>query len=626
MAEVIERPNYYQLQFLGAEDFKSEQAYHRDMRRRHNIGPHRWGIVVGLELVEKPRDSGTGFDVYIQAGMAIDGFGREIFVAAPTKLDSADFQFVSGTLPSLHEVWIAYREEEALPPEFGYGTCESDGSNNRVREDFRIVIDPAGDKHAAIVVDGRPADPSTIPDDESVPYQELPDSAAARWLVRIGTVNWDPQAKEFVTITDGSDPAKEREQLLQGRVYAGIVAEEVLGPNQKLRLRPRAAFAATDIDKSDFAFVEGRMRVKGSIAEEKDIFLEGGKISFQNAAGSDANAALWIQRMGGNSNAWDLRVHIGADTDHEKHRLTVGTGSDPIALSTEKVFFAVRGDDRVEIPTGTLYFGETKRQMMTLYAATDDAEPPYGIGVQDSSLYFRTGGHVYWYRGGAHEDGQGKPGGTGVELLHLDDKGCLSFGSKTRQMLNLWSTSYGIGVQSATLYFRSAFDFRWFRGGSHGDGRGDTNGGTLVMSLDDSGSLFLEGDAVIGRSLTVSGGLAIDGNLVMAKGKAMILDGTRFPIDIRTGEVGFSTGGATSGQHTFSVFSRLPKITGGAFIHVALADIKHDGTVSAPRWSVSAHTTNTQTNDNTFNFTFDWIVDSTHSTINLVSYVAFFIA
>ena len=82
MAELIERPNYYQLQFLGADDFKAEQAYHRDMRRRHNIGPHRWGIVTGLELVERPRDGG-GFDVYIEPGMAIDGFGREIFIVAP---------------------------------------------------------------------------------------------------------------------------------------------------------------------------------------------------------------------------------------------------------------------------------------------------------------------------------------------------------------------------------------------------------------------------------------------------------------------------------------------------------------------------------------------------------------
>ena len=34
----IERLNYYEGEFLGAVDFQAEQEYHRDMRRRHNLG------------------------------------------------------------------------------------------------------------------------------------------------------------------------------------------------------------------------------------------------------------------------------------------------------------------------------------------------------------------------------------------------------------------------------------------------------------------------------------------------------------------------------------------------------------------------------------------------------------
>ena len=44
----IERLNYYEGEFLGATDFQAEQEYHRDMRRRHNVGQHTWGIVSGL--------------------------------------------------------------------------------------------------------------------------------------------------------------------------------------------------------------------------------------------------------------------------------------------------------------------------------------------------------------------------------------------------------------------------------------------------------------------------------------------------------------------------------------------------------------------------------------------------
>jgi hypothetical protein len=624
MAELIERPNYYQLQFLGADDFKSEQAYHRDMRRRHNIGPHRWGIVTGLELVEKPHESGSGLDVYIQPGMAIDGFGRELFVVAPYKLDTADFQFITGTVAAPHEVWIAYREETALPPELGYGTCESEGQNDRVREDFRVVIDPTGDKHAAIVVNGRAAEATAIPEDESVPYQELPDGATTRWLVRLGNVMWNPLTRELETAST---------QLALGRIYAGIVAEEVLAPDTKLRLRPRKAFAAADIDKQDFATVEGRMRVKGSIVEEKDIYLQGGKISFQNAAGSDANVPLWIQRMGGNSAAWDLRIHIGADSDGAKHRLTVGSGEEPIAMSTEKVYFAVRGDDRVEIPTGTLYFGEKTRQMMTLWAAPDDEAPPYGIGVQGGALYFRTGGHVFWYRGGVHDDGQGKAGDGGVKLLQLDDKGRLRFGSATQQMLNLWNEAYGVGVQSSTLYFRTNNDFCWFRGGSHSDARGDANGGTVAMRLDDNGDLRIERDTSVGRSLTVQsavavgGSLSLGGDLNMGSGQAMVLDGVRFPIDIRTGELVITPNpGQTSGIRTVQVNSRLKKST-SAFFTAALAEIQHDGTENTPRWGITVDNSLTKEIDgDTWEFGFRWEVSSTHAKINLVSYVAFFIA
>src|SRR5262249_49947676 len=40
----------------------------------------------------------------------------------------------------------------------------------------------------------------------------------------------------------------------------------------------------------------------------------------------------------------------------------------------------------------------------------------------------------------------------GVRLS--DNTPSLSFGSTTRQMINLWGTSYGIGVQGYTTYFR----------------------------------------------------------------------------------------------------------------------------------------------------------------------------
>src|SRR5690348_10880694 len=103
----ILRLHYYQRQYLGAADLEDQQSYMRDMRRRHNVGQHTWGIVAGLMMVEEPvAGDPTAVDVYIQPGMAVDGFGREIFVMAPVKLDTLLFE--SFAAQGSHSVWIGY--------------------------------------------------------------------------------------------------------------------------------------------------------------------------------------------------------------------------------------------------------------------------------------------------------------------------------------------------------------------------------------------------------------------------------------------------------------------------------------------------------------------------------------
>ncbi|MBK9655245.1 MAG: tail fiber domain-containing protein [Rhodanobacteraceae bacterium] len=64
----------------------------------------------------------------------------------------------------------------------------------------------------------------------------------------------------------------------------------------------------------------------------------------------------------------------------------------------------------------------------------------------------------------------------------------LYFGSATRQMLNLFGTSFGSGVQLNTHYFRSGTGFAWFQGGSHNDGENNPGaGGSVLMTLTPNG-------------------------------------------------------------------------------------------------------------------------------------------
>ncbi len=74
--------------------------------------------------------------------------------------------------------------------------------------------------------------------------------------------------------------------------------------------------------------------------------------------------------------------------------------------------------------------------------------------------------------------------------------GAINFGSVSRQMLNLWSTSFGIGIQNNTLYFRTYASgrFSFHRGGIHIDAIGDPGeGGVCIADLNSNGFYLNEG-------------------------------------------------------------------------------------------------------------------------------------
>ena len=72
MAE-IKRLNYFNFQFLVDRDFEDEQAYHLQMRRRHNRQMHTPGVADGFTVTKAAANQ-----VRISPGTAIDRDGREI--------------------------------------------------------------------------------------------------------------------------------------------------------------------------------------------------------------------------------------------------------------------------------------------------------------------------------------------------------------------------------------------------------------------------------------------------------------------------------------------------------------------------------------------------------------------
>jgi len=108
-------------------------------------------------------------------------------------------------------------------------------------------------------------------------------------------------------------------------------------------------------------------------------------------------------------------------------------------------------------------------------------------GDSGTGLQFGAGGAV---RGQLNTNGN----------WEIFESGSLFFGSQTRQMVNLWSTAYGIGVQGNTQYFRSGKRFSWFTGGSHNNSENNPGGGTVRMTLDN-------GDLTLGNNFFLSGSI-----------------------------------------------------------------------------------------------------------------------
>ena len=334
----VERLHYYERQFLGATDFEAAQTYQRNMRRRHSLGHHTLGIVVGLELVERPAEGdANAVDVFVQPGLAIDGYGREILVLAPRRLEVPEFERFSDLRD--REVWIRYREELGQRPQAGFEQCDEVDQFGRVRESFAIEVEPRPPRHDRVMIAGRdaiastdatpatPEDTPRIPSDESVPHQDFVDDQGHRyWPIRLGTVSWDGVNRKF---------RKADDRLAQGRQYVSVVAQTVLAPAGSVRIVDRSKYTPFDPAKEkDFlAAVEGTLRVDGLLTARDGVQLDGHRLDLRDVGGS-ADSRVEIYRQTG------LRISLGEPD--KGNRFAIGIGIDPVF--DEKLGMNDKGD------------------------------------------------------------------------------------------------------------------------------------------------------------------------------------------------------------------------------------------------------------------------------------------
>lgn len=207
---IAPRVCFTERQTLTARDLSDEQAYLLALGRRHSLGPHHWGIVFGLDLTVE-----EGGDARIAAGMAVDGYGRELLLPAPVVLQAKHLD------PLLQDrdllVSLRYARE---PLTVGYGgrhPC-GPGEHDRWREEAPLYL-------TRVTRDSRP-DPRHPPgaplaDVEADPTGDLPDDPARVWPVLLGLLTWtDEKLKVDSTL----------------RPYVGLVGETVRAASGRSQL------------------------------------------------------------------------------------------------------------------------------------------------------------------------------------------------------------------------------------------------------------------------------------------------------------------------------------------------------------------------------------------------------
>ncbi|NVD97977.1 tail fiber domain-containing protein [Massilia sp. BJB1822] len=371
------RPQFYDGQYIGADDLAAIGDYAAARLREHLLAGHTWGIGAGLEIVEQQNPDGS-VDAWVQAGYGHDGYGRAMTVRAPVPVTLAPLQ---GLPSGAWYVWLAYHETGQRAAREAYGVCEGLEIYLRVMEQCELRIGgnlPADQRIGGIAFGGatrpdprlarRVFDPAGpfLPDG-SVPDQGAPPvGAKSPWLLPLGLVGWDAASGRLRPL---SAPERMGARLL--RRYAGAVAESLLAPDGLLRLRSRLAPAdgAPDsaVDKisalnaltmadlrveagrvlpNDLVWIEGHLRTYG------DARLFGGRLELRAADGSEPLGPFSIGRAGADPGQQHLDIALGNSAGAgQQNRLLVGPADGPGGAL--QAVLTVQANGRVGVGTGS---------------------------------------------------------------------------------------------------------------------------------------------------------------------------------------------------------------------------------------------------------------------------------
>jgi hypothetical protein len=455
MTELEDRPRFYEGQYLAAADLTAAVDYTRTQRARVLLGAHRWGIALGLELMEVPGPNAS-LDVVVQPGYAWDGFGRPIVVPEPAKLSTALFSsfdalFVPGSPPPPPvpvEVWIRYDEALGQGPRPGFETCDATSAYSRVAERFAVEVGPRTEVSARrdpIEIAGRSMDAALALQtfdpaaaelaDASVPHQTLPaDGEHALWLLPLGIVRYQPGNPGKLVKRD--EPAKLRHA--RSRQYVGVVAGSVEATGGVVRIHDRSKPYST--------FSTGELLcVEGDIRSDGDLRMFGRRLEFVASHAEDPRVPFHVLRRDDPVKGTAALTLVIGDKQAGNNRLVVArkSGQDAGGQDQHEAKLVVTDKGNVGIgtdePKALLHLGEAGLQIGA------SATPEDNFYVQSNTDGPRA---LRFYN---------KDIGTGVPLASLTSSGRLGIGET--KPTNPVHVKGAMGMRQNAMYLSG--DSRW---------------------------------------------------------------------------------------------------------------------------------------------------------------------
>jgi hypothetical protein len=326
----IKRLNYFNHQFLEEQDFRDEQQYHLEMRRRLNRSLHIWGVVEGLQVAR------TGNrEVTVEPGFALDREGRELVVVKGLARDIGHAEHHK----KLH-VLISHQERFEEADRRSSGGIEG---YNRITEEAEVGVTHEADKFGSGILLAT----VHLDDEGNIHKIDHAGRQLAGSLIAPQSVHTGELADGSVTDEKLAPGLRESLKPEKFQLRDGSVTMEKLSPDL------RSALGARGWVRLPFKPISLRPKGQHGRADESDFSVD---IVFAHCDGRGARGTMGIPvpagatairefRIAGTSRGRKIRVQLfrtGWNTNERKGEFVEILSEEFVHAEFDKLFKAER--------------------------------------------------------------------------------------------------------------------------------------------------------------------------------------------------------------------------------------------------------------------------------------------